>query len=97
MKRGLRQCSRWLAPAAGIGVTLFALHSSLVHRVNADDNDKNNAVASNAVQLVNQGRRIFRFDTFGDQAFWGGMLGLHQAIEGSALGGVGPGLSPIAL
>jgi hypothetical protein len=30
-----------------------------------------------------QGRRVFRFDTFGDQAFWGGVLGLHRAIEGA--------------
>jgi hypothetical protein len=54
----------------------------------------NDSTADNAVQLVNQGRQIFRFDTFGDQAFWGDTLKLHQAIEGSALGGVGPGVSP---
>jgi hypothetical protein len=53
------------------------------------------ATQNNADQLVSQGRQIFRFDTFGDQAFWGGMLGLHQAIEGATLGGVGPGVSPI--
>jgi len=52
------------------------------------------STANNAVQLVTQGRQIFRFDTFGDQAFWGDTLKLHQAIEGSGLGGVGPGLSP---
>ncbi len=44
-------------------------------------------------QLSN-GRRIFRFDTFGDEAFWGGVLRIHQAIEGSAHGGVGAGVSP---
>src|SRR5262249_17598512 len=27
-----------------------------------------------------EGQRVFRFETFGDEAFWGGMLGLHQAI-----------------
>ena len=99
MKSGLRQYLRWLAPAVGIGITLLALQSSFVHRVNADDDDKddkNHRVARNAIELVHQGRQIFRFDTFGDQAFWGGALGLHRAIEGSALGGVGPGLSPIA-
>jgi hypothetical protein len=53
-------------------------------------------VADNAVQLVNQGRQIFRFDTFGDQAFWGDTLKLHLVIEGSGLGGVGPGVSPVA-
>jgi hypothetical protein len=40
------------------------------------------------------GRRTFRFDTFGDEAFWGGTLRLHEAIEGQAHGGTGPGLSP---
>jgi hypothetical protein len=34
-------------------------------------------------QLFERGRRIFRFDTFGDQAFWGGQLRLHQAIAGA--------------
>jgi hypothetical protein len=37
---------------------------------------------------------MFRFDTFGDQAFWGDMLQLHLAIEGSGLGGIGSGVSP---
>lgn len=45
--------------------------------------------------LVQQGQQIFRYDTFGDEAFWGGQLRLHQAVEGSKFtGGVGPGLSP---
>src|SRR5438045_1651153 len=48
----------------------------------------------NAVEKVKHGRRIFRFDTFGDQGFWGGTLKLHQAIEGARFGGVGPGVSP---
>src|SRR5215472_2138585 len=47
-----------------------------------------------ASKLIAQGRQTFRFDTFGDQAFWGGQLRLHQAIEGAKLGGVGPGVSP---
>lgn len=44
--------------------------------------------------LVTSGKRVFRFDTFGDEAFWGGTLGLNKAIAGSANGGVGPGVSP---
>ena len=39
---------------------------------------------------MNRGRRIFRFDTFGDEAFWGGTLKLHQAIEGARFGGNRP-------
>jgi hypothetical protein len=44
--------------------------------------------------LIQSGRRIFRDDTFGDEAFWGDTLKLHRAIEGTALGGVGPGVGP---
>jgi hypothetical protein len=46
------------------------------------------------VRLFEQGKEIFRFDTFGDEDYWGGMLQLHKAVEGAALGGVGPGVSP---
>lgn len=60
------------------------------------DPNQQDSVSSNAVALVNSGRQIFRFDTFGDEAFWGDTIKLHQAIEGSALGGVGPGVSPKA-
>jgi hypothetical protein len=43
---------------------------------------------------MEQGQKTFRFDTFGDEAFWGDGLKLHQAIAGSKNGGVGPGVSP---
>jgi hypothetical protein len=36
---------------------------------------------NNSAQLIAQGRQIFRFDTFGDQAFWGDTLQLHRAIN----------------
>jgi hypothetical protein len=54
------------------------------------------AIITNARQLVEEGRQTFRFDTFGDESFWGDALQLHQAIKGAKLGGVGPGLSPDA-
>jgi hypothetical protein len=53
-----------------------------------------NVILSNASRMIEQGRQIFRFDTFGDEAFWGDALRLHQAIAGARLGGVGPGLTP---
>lgn len=46
--------------------------------------------------LIVEGRETFRHDTFGNEDFWGGQLGLHRAIAGAASGGVGPGLSPKA-
>src|SRR5687767_949222 len=52
-------------------------------------------IASGVIEIL-RGRKIFRYDTFGDEAFWGGTLGLHRAIAGAANGGVGAGLSPKA-
>ena len=50
--------------------------------------------ASQTADLIAEGKQIFRFDTFGDEDFWGGQLQLHQAIQGEQFGGVGPGVSP---
>jgi hypothetical protein len=47
-----------------------------------------------ADEALAAGKRTFRFDTFGDESFWGDKLKLHTAIEGQAHGGVGPGVSP---
>jgi mono/diheme cytochrome c family protein len=47
----------------------------------------------NAIRMMVEGKQTFRFDTFGDEAFWGDMLQLHQAIQGEKFGGVGTGLS----
>lgn len=33
-------------------------------------------IADNAQTMLDQGRQIFRFDTFGDEAFWGDTLKL---------------------
>src|SRR5437764_11610186 len=56
--------------------------------------DFDDVIRRNASDFIEQGREIFRFDTFGDEAFWGDALKLHQAIAGSRLGGVGAGVSP---
>jgi mono/diheme cytochrome c family protein len=52
------------------------------------------AEAHQSPDLIAEGKQIFRFDTFGDEDFWGGQLQLHQAIQGERFGGVGDGLSP---
>jgi hypothetical protein len=51
-------------------------------------------ILANANEFLEEGRNTFRFDTFGDEVFWGDALQLHQAIKGANLGGVGPGISP---
>ena len=44
--------------------------------------------------LIEQGKEIFRFDAFGDEEFWSGLLHIDKAILGEANGGFGPGVSP---
>jgi len=53
-------------------------------------------VKRTAARMIDEGRQTFRYDTFGDEAFWGDALRLHEAIAGAANGGVGPGVSPNA-
>jgi hypothetical protein len=54
--------------------------------------DRNNVANANA--MLEDGRQIFRFETFGSEAFWGEALQLHKAIAGEKNGGVGAGLGP---
>jgi mono/diheme cytochrome c family protein len=83
-----------LALVAGLGLILYLGFVAVNLAVSAvtGDPDADNARAAN--RLFDQGKQVFRFDTFGDEDFWGGALQLHRAIEGERLGGVGPGVSP---
>ena len=51
-------------------------------------------ISKNTENMMEEGQKTFRYDTFGDEVFWGDALHLHQAIEGERFGGVGPGVSP---
>jgi hypothetical protein len=44
------------------------------------ERDFDNAIKANSREFMDEGRKTFRFDTFGDEAFWGDSLKLHQAI-----------------
>jgi hypothetical protein len=50
-------------------------------------------VDDHAKDMLKDGKRIFRYDTFGSEDFWGGKLRLHQAIAGAKHGGVGAGVT----
>jgi hypothetical protein len=78
---------------AVIGMGTLALRRKAAAQ-DQDNRTKADLVLDNARQTILEGRKIFRFDTFGDEAFWGGTIMLHQAIAGSQNGGVGPGVSP---
>jgi hypothetical protein len=79
--------------AAVAVVSAFVVGDQVKNRFVPGPFDK--SIAANNEHLLEQGRTTFRFDTFGDEAYWGDTLKLHQAIEGAAHGGVGPGLSPV--
>lgn len=82
-----------------VAFSVFLCTSKIQRRVAAQNETQeesavDRAIDNHARQFLAHGRQIFRFDTFGDEAFWGDTLKLHQAIEGAKLGGVGPGVSP---
>lgn len=74
---------RYTALVMIFGVSIVVV--AVVFARGAQNNKKKSqflgSAETNAQQLVSQGQQIFRFDTFGDQAFWGGTLQLHQAIN----------------
>jgi hypothetical protein len=78
--------------AAGIAMVFLVLEGGPAGiRAYADQQkSNNNPLVQNAINKIQQGQTTFRFDTFGDEAFWGGQLQLHQAIAtlspNSALG-----------
>lgn len=86
-----------LSIAAGLVAVVLAASAAGLQGQSADAASSvrvTDKTEMNAISLTRQGRTTFRFDTFGDEAFWGDTLRLHEAIEGTASGGVGAGVSP---
>ncbi len=48
---------------------------------NQHDKPSSHKSLTNAVNMLEEGRRIFRFDTFGNEKFWGHSLRLHESIS----------------
>jgi hypothetical protein len=64
------------------GLILYALGVAVIGTVDAFNRpsaDAQNLDASN--KLFAEGKQTFRFDTFGDEAFWGGQLRLHETVR----------------
>src|SRR5918912_1747612 len=74
---------------AGAGI----LFSCTTAKVETSTPESKRAINTQAEQMLNEGRDIFRFDTFGSESFWV-KTRLHDAIAGDKNGGVGPGLTP---
>jgi len=90
----------FVAAGIALGLLFMPLHAAGEQRMDDDPTPVvgrrgfDHTVDANVRRLMNEGQDTFRHDTFGDEDFWGGTLRLHEAIEGAANGGVGPGVSP---
>jgi hypothetical protein len=73
-----------------IGIEHHAAAQNETHKSSGFDT----TITTHAQQMIESGRHIFRYDTFGSEAFWGDALQLHKAIAGEKNGGVGGGVSP---
>ena len=86
------------------GIIFFVIISiSLIQCTNSStvqspvvDKENDDPVAANAKKMLEEGKQTFRFETFGDEAYWTDALLLHKAIAGEKNGGAGAGLSPNA-
>jgi hypothetical protein len=54
----------------------------------------NSDIRQNVDDMLEKGKAVFRFETFGDEVFWTDKLQLHKAIADKGAGGIGEGLSP---
>src|SRR5215212_5989898 len=68
---------------AGAGVLLLFALSPLAPAKEREEASRTpvDPIASNARRMLDEGRRTFRDDTFGDQVFWSRILGIHQALK----------------
>lgn len=97
MTRNLKITTLFLL--CSLGLIVVSVKSPKVAADQKDDGQKQSSSADSrigdeALRQIKEGRHTFRYDTFGDQAYWGDTLKLHQAIAGSRFGGVGSGVSP---
>ena len=95
--------TRFLVPFLGLAVVLTvtgcgmtATRTSAVSPAPSASPATTDGTLDNTRRMIEEGRRTFRSDTFGSEAFWGDTLQLHRAIAGDKHGGVGAGLSPKA-
>ena len=92
---------RFALPLALLSIVVFAClpgHASgqadPAARAKKQPADFDGTIRSHSSRMLEEGRKTFRYDTFGSEAFWGDTLQLHKAIAGEKNGGVGGGVSP---
>ena len=81
--------------SVAIAIIIFAQCSKAFEKNGVKGDVEAKQAIEKEKSLVAQGKEIFRFDTFGDEDFWSGLLHLDKAIAGTNNGGFGPGVSPM--
>lgn len=76
----MRTCCAHFPPPRANGVVRALLLAGIAAAATACGGSSDDAAAEQAA-LVEQGKQIFRFDTFGDEAQWTDALRLHEVIE----------------
>ncbi len=79
-----------------ITVSLIQCTKSAEATPSANSKEIEDTVFASAKKMVEEGKQIFRFETFGDEIYWTDALQLNKAIAGEKNGGIGAGLSPKA-
>ena len=79
----MRRRSGILALSGAAALLLLALVSLAPAGGQADARqpEASDSIFSHAQQMLEEGRRTFRHDTFGDQAFWSQTLQIHEALK----------------
>jgi hypothetical protein len=92
--RNKKQALVILSVIATITIFQCAKVEKMEENVEGASLNRQGKVNEHKKDVIEQGKQIFRFDTFGDEEFWSGLLHIDKAIAGSANGGFGEGLSP---
>jgi hypothetical protein len=82
-----------LGLALSVLAASFLLYSCATQPVETATDETDRGIEEHARKMLTDGRKIFRHDTFGSEAFWA-KTRLHEALAGEKNGGVGPGISP---
>ena len=89
--RFVKKAAAILTPMRGVAALPVLLLGGVIVYVafnvvaaSGSDPDPDGTSEFQALQLFEEGRGIFRFDTFGDEVVWTDKLRLHEVIEGTA-------------
>ncbi len=89
--------AKWCIGFSFISCTVVSLMASpMIHATDRGVSQQDAQLFKDSFLTLIRGRNTFRHETLGNESFWTGVLRLNEAIAGSDLGGVGPGISPDA-